>query len=167
MPLEGKRQGFDPAFFVYLQTRNVNLKRGLVAAVAMIAQGAFAQLPTMELAAGVHLIRAEVAYTFEARAQGLMFRKHLASNQGMLFAFPQTERHCMWMKNTLIPLSVAFADEKGRIVSISEMQPQTETTHCAARPAKFALEMGTGWFAARGIKPGSSLRGLEKAPAAR
>jgi hypothetical protein len=73
----------------------------------------------------------------------------------------------MWMKNTLIPLSVAFADEKGRIVSVSEMQPQTETTHCAARPAKFALEMDKGWFAARGIKPGSSLRGLEKAPAAR
>lgn len=169
MSLEGTtRQGFDPAFFVYLQTMNVNPKRGLVAAVAIIAaQGAFAQLPTMELAAGVHLIRAEVAYTFETRAQGLMFRKDLGPNQGMLFVFPQAERHCMWMKNTRIPLSVAFVDEKGRIVSVSEMQPQTETTHCAARPAKFALEMGKGWFAARGIKPGSSLRGLEKAPAPR
>jgi uncharacterized protein len=145
-----------------------SLNRSLAAAaVAFTAGIAFAQMPTMELAAGVHLIRAEVANTFETRAQGLMFRKHLGPNEGMLFVFPQAERHCMWMKNTLIPLSVAFADEKGRIVSISEMKAQTETTHCAAGPAKFALEMGKGWFAAKGIKPGSSLRGLDKAPAPR
>ncbi len=73
----------------------------------------------------------------------------------------------MWMKNTLIPLSVAFVDEKGKIVSISDMQPQTETSHCAATPAKFALEMPAGWFAAKGIKSGTAIQGLEKAPAAR
>jgi uncharacterized membrane protein (UPF0127 family) len=73
----------------------------------------------------------------------------------------------MWMKNTLIPLSVAFVDEKGKIVSISDMQPQTEISHCAAAPAKFALEMPAGWFAAKGIKSGTTIQGLEKAPAAR
>ncbi len=87
---------------------------------AMAAATAFAQLPTVELAASIHLIRAEVAYTFDTRAQGLMFRKALGPNEGMFFVFPRAEIHCMWMKNTLIPLSVAFLDEKGRVVSIAE-----------------------------------------------
>ena len=139
----------------------------LGAAASIAASVAFAQLPVLELSAGIHLIRAEAASTFEARAQGLMFRKHLGPNEGMFFVFPQSELHCMWMKNTLIPLSVAFIDEKGKIVSISDMQPQTETSHCAAAPAKFALEMPAGWFAAKGIKSGTTIQGLEKAPAAR
>jgi len=139
-----------------------------LAAAACIAAGvAFAELPILELSAGIHLVRAEVAYTFETRAQGLMFRKHLGPNEGMFFIFPQSELHCMWMKNTPIPLSVAFVDEKGKIVSISDMRPQTETSHCAAAPAKFALEMPAGWFATKGIKPGTTIQGLEKAPAAR
>ncbi|HKB97929.1 MAG TPA: DUF192 domain-containing protein [Terriglobales bacterium] len=139
-----------------------------LAAAAWIAAGvAFAELPVLELSAGIHLIRAEVAYTFETRAQGLMFRKHLGPNEGMFFVFPQSELHCMWMKNTLTPLSVAFVDEKGKIVSISDMRPQSETSHCAAAPAKFALEMPAGWFATKGIKPGTTIQGLEKAPAAR
>ena len=133
----------------------------------MAAATAVAQMPTVELSAGIHLIRAEVVYTFETRAQGLMFRKYLGPNEGMLFVFPQAEVQCMWMKNTLIPLSVAFVDEKGKIVSISDMQPQTETSHCAAAPAKFALEMPAGWFAKKGIKSGTTIQGLEKAPAAR
>ncbi len=137
------------------------------AAVSIAAGVALAQLPTMELSAGIHLIRAELAYTFETRAQGLMFRKSLGPNEGMLFVFPQAEPHCMWMKNTLIPLSVAFIDEKGRIVSVSEMRPQSETSHCAAAPAKFALEMNRGWFAAKGLKAGAGIGGLDKAPAPR
>jgi hypothetical protein len=96
-----------------------------------------------------------------------MFRKYLGPNEGMLFVFPSPEVQCMWMKNTLIPLSVAFMDTKGKIVTIAEMQPQTETSHCAAAPAKFALEMSAGWFAAKGLKPGATLQGLSKAPAAR
>ena len=136
-------------------------------AAAVAANLAFAQSPTLELSAGIHLIRAEVAYTFETRAQGLMFRKYLGPNEGMFFVFPQAEIQCMWMKNTLIPLSVAFIDEKGKIISISDMQPQTETSHCAAAPAKFALEMPGGWFAAKGIKSGTAIQGLNKAPAAR
>jgi len=139
----------------------------LAAAAWIAASVAFAELPVLELSAGIHLIRAEVAYTFETRAQGLMFRKHLGANEGMFFVFPQSELHCMWMKNTLIPLSVAFVDEKGKIVSISDMRPQSETSHCAAAPAKFALEMPAGWFATKGITSGTTIQGLEKAPAAR
>jgi uncharacterized protein len=135
--------------------------------VAIAAPAALAQMPTVELTAGIHLIRAEVANTAETRARGLMFRKYLGPNEGMLFVFPEPEAVCMWMKNTLIPLSVAFLDAKGGIVSISEMQPQTETSHCAAAPAKFALEMSGGWFAAKGIRAGAVLPGVAKAPAAR
>jgi uncharacterized membrane protein (UPF0127 family) len=146
--------------------RRLGLKIAVGAGV-MAAATAFAQVPTVELSAGIHVIRAEVAYTFETRAQGLMFRKYLGPNEGMFFVFPHAEIQCMWMKNTLIPLSVAFIDEKGKIVSISDMQPQTETSHCAAAPAKFALEMLGGWFAAKGIKSGMTIQGLNKAPAAR
>jgi uncharacterized protein len=135
--------------------------------IAIAAPAALAQMPTVELTAGIHLIRAEVANTSETRARGLMFRKHLGPNEGMLFVFPEAEAVCMWMKNTLIPLSVAFLDVRGKIVSISEMQPQTETSHCAAAPAKFALEMSGGWFVAKGIRPGAVLPGVATAPAAR
>lgn len=132
-----------------------------------VAAAVYAQLPTVELSAGIHLIRAEVANSFESRAQGLMFRKYLGPNEGMLFVFPEVEKPCMWMKNTLIPLSVAFLDTQGKIVSISEMHPQTEDSHCAAGPAKFALEMAGGWFASKGLKPGATLLGVSKAPASR
>jgi len=72
--------------------------------------------------------------------------------------------HCMWMRNTLIPLSVAFIDDDGSIVNIEDMQPKTEISHCAARPVRYALEMDKGWFAQRGLKAGARISGL---PAAR
>ncbi len=133
--------------------------------ISMLAGGVVvAQLPTLKLSAGIHLITAEVANTFETRALGLMYRKSLGANEGMLFVFPDVSVHCMWMKNTFLPLSVAFIDERGTIVSIHDMQPQTETSHCAERPARFALEMNQGWFAQKGIKPGARVGGLDKAP---
>ena len=125
---------------------------------AALAQG----LPVTELRAGMHLIRAEVASDYSTRARGLMHRKGLAPNSGMLFVFDAPSQQCMWMKNTYIPLSVAFLDEQGTIINIADMQPHSEQTHCSARPAVYALEMTRGWFAERGIKPGAKLGGLEK-----
>ena len=125
---------------------------------------AHAEMPRMELNAGFHRIEAEVAADLNNRTQGLMFRKSLAANQGMLFVFPRVDRHCMWMRNTLLPLSVAFLDEEGRILNVEDMQPQTETSHCAAGPARFALEMNLGWFAGKGLKPGVRIGGIEKSP---
>ena len=122
------------------------------------------ELPVIRLNAGIHVIRAEVANTFETRARGLMYRESLGPNQGMLFVFAWPERHCMWMKNTPLPLSVAFIDERGEVVSISEMVPHSEDSHCAARPARFALEMSKGWFAGKGIRAAARLQGLDKAP---
>jgi uncharacterized protein len=120
------------------------------------------QLPVAELRAGMHLIRAEVAADYSTRGRGLMHRKSLAPNSGMLFVFERAEIQCMWMKNTYIPLSVAFVDAQGTIINIADMQPHNEQSHCAARPALYALEMTQGWFAERGVKPGTKLAGLDK-----
>ena len=128
----------------------------LLAAAPALAQ----QLPVVQLNAGMHLIRAEVAADFPSRAQGLMYRSSMPSNAGMLFIFDEPAMQCMWMKNTLIPLSVAFIDERGAVINIEDMAPQTEDSHCARRPARYALEMNRGWFAARGIKPGSRIGGI-------
>ena len=117
-------------------------------------------LPVVQLNAGMYLIRAEVAADFGSRAQGLMYRKSLSSNAGMLFVFDEAGAQCMWMKNTLIPLSVAFMGDDGTIMNIEDMAPQTLDSHCARRPARYALEMNGGWFAARGIKPGMRLGGI-------
>ncbi len=132
-----------------------------VLAVACVAT-AHAELPTVQLSAGMHLIRAEVAADVSTRMQGLMHRESLAPNAGMLFIFEDAAIHCMWMKNTLIPLSVAFIDQGGAIINVADMQPHSEQSHCASAPARFALEMTKGWFAQRGVKPGMKLGGLEK-----
>ena len=124
------------------------------------------QLPLLELTAGFHRIEAEVAASNAARMQGLMQRKAMATQRGMLFVFDRDAQHCMWMKNTFLPLSVAFLDEQGRILNIADMQPHSEDNHCAVQPARYALEMNVGWFAQRGIKRGDRIGGIERAPRA-
>lgn len=137
------------------------------AALALFVAAAVAQpLPVMELTAGFHRIEAEVAANNEARMHGLMQRKSMPVQRGMLFVFERDAQHCMWMKNTYLPLSVAFLDAQGRILNIEDMQPHSEDNHCAAQPARFALEMNVGWFAQRGIKRGDRIGGIEKAPRA-
>jgi uncharacterized membrane protein (UPF0127 family) len=116
-------------------------------------------LPGIRLTAGIHVIQAEVASSIDERAVGLMFRKEMASNAGMLFRFEQPAVHCFWMQNTLLPLSIAFLADDGSVVNIADMRPQTTESHCAAKPVRYALEMNQGWFAKRGIKPGSRLQG--------
>lgn len=136
---------------------------GLWCAVA----SAVAELPVVELGAGMYRIEAELAATPETRQVGLMNRPVMAAQHGMVFVFTADARHCMWMRNTLIPLSVAFLDRGGRILNIEDMQPRTETNHCAAGLARFALEMNLGWFADKGVKPGDVLRGFDRLPEGR
>lgn len=141
----------------------------MLLAAAVAGGSATAQtsaLPTTQLTAGIHLITAEVAATDATRMRGLMFRQALAANHGMLFVFDHKTIHCMWMRNTLIPLSVAFIEDDGTIVNILDMKPHDENRHCAAKPVRYALEMSQGWFASRGIGPGSKL-GRLPAPAPR
>lgn len=117
-------------------------------------------MPVITLSAGMHLIKAEVAATEKQRAQGLMHREKLGPNAGMVFVFGAPARVCMWMKNTPLPLSVAFLDRKGVVLNIADMHPNTTTSHCSNHPAHYALEMDQGWFAKKGIKPGSVVKGL-------
>jgi hypothetical protein len=114
-------------------------------------------LPKIEIQAGLHVIRAEVADAVDTRMRGLMMREKLGSNEGMLFVFDQKAGHCFWMKNTLLALSIAFVDDDGTIANIEDMKPQTEDSHCPLRPIRYALEMEQGWFARRGLKAGTKL----------
>src|SRR5262245_23382786 len=107
-----------------------------------------------------HEIRAELAHTEATRRQGLMHRERLAENGGMIFVYPVPEMTAMWMKNTPVPLSVAFIDARGRILNIEDMQPLTEDAHASRGPAAYSLEMNRGWFAKRGIKAGDRVEGL-------
>jgi hypothetical protein len=136
----------------------------LAAALTVSGAGRADPLLTYPLTIKGHAIRAEVANTPNTRSTGLMFRRSMPENQGMLFVYENEERHAMWMKNTLIPLSVAFIDRGGRIINIEDMQPQTEDTHAAQERAAYSLEMNQGWFKKRGIRKGDLVRGLERVP---
>lgn len=118
----------------------------------------------LELRIGGHQIKVEVAATEKERDLGLMDRFSLPADHGMLFIFPEVHAYCMWMKNTYLPLSVAFIDDSGGIVNIADMQPESEKYHCAAKPVRYALEMGNGWFQRNRIGPGLHVEGMQNAP---
>jgi len=135
-------------------------------AIALALLGALAHgegtpqdLPKIPLKAGMHAIQAQVASSPDEMQTGLMFRREMPQHEGMLFTYPQSARVCFWMKNTLLPLSIAFISDDGTIVNLADMQPQTLDSHCADKPVRYALEMNLGWFAKRGIKPGFRLTG--------
>lgn len=117
-------------------------------------------LPRIQITAGIYQIDAQVAQAPEQRTTGLMFRKDMPQQEGMLFVFEQPSGLCFWMKNTLLPLTAAFVADDGTIVNLADMKPQTTDTHCATKPVRYVLEMNQGWFAKRGIKAGSKLAGV-------
>jgi len=125
------------------------------------AVGAAAPLPTVTLTIKGQKVTAEVASTPDDRATGLMHRFSLRPDSGMLFVFEQPEPLAFWMKNTYIPLSIAFIDVNGIILNIEDMAPQTESTHQSRGAALYALEMRKGWFAERTIRPGDRVEGIK------
>jgi uncharacterized membrane protein (UPF0127 family) len=146
----------------YLMTRLFTLLLALCAAVPTLAWSngqAQTALPRVSLSAGMHLIQAQVASTPEQRSIGLMFRREMPVNEGMLFVFEEPATQCFWMKNTLLPLTAAFVADDGTIVNLVDMQPQTLDSHCSTRPVRYVLEMNQGWFAKRGVAAGSRLGG--------
>ena len=123
-------------------------------------------LPVISLKMGSREIWVEVANTEATRSSGLMFRQSMDWNNGMLFVFPDSAQRYFWMKNTVIPLSIAFMDEKGVILNVLEMPPQTTQTFPSNGPARFALEMNAGWFSKEGVKAGDRVEGVLTAPQA-
>ncbi len=131
----------------------------LSAAAAQAQTGPQPRLPTLPLTAGIHVIQAEIAKEPAQQMVGMMFRREMGANEGMLFVNDEAGVRCFWMRNTLIPLSIAFIADDGSIVNIADMAPQSEQSHCSARPVRFALEMRQGWFAKHGLKAGFQLNG--------
>jgi uncharacterized protein len=136
-----------------------------LAVVLTMATAAWAQvaqpqaLQTIPLRAGFHAIKAQLARTPDQRQLGLMHRKTMPVHEGMLFVFDEASVQCFWMKNTLLPLSIAFLGDDGRIVNIDEMQPQTLEPHCSTEPVRYVLEMNALWFTQRGLKAGDRIEG--------
>jgi uncharacterized protein len=132
--------------------------------VALLCGAASAQgspqmnLPVVQLQAGMHNIRAQVATGVNVYT-GLMWRREMPQHEGMLFVYDTPAVQCFYMRNTYLPLSIAFIADDGSIVNIRDMQPLTENSHCADKPVRYALEMHQGWFAKKGIKPGFKIAG--------
>ena len=138
------------------------LLAALTIAIVPLVVHAATELRTTQLTIAGHKLTAEVAATPEERSTGLMHRFSLKPDHGMVFVFERAEPQAFWMKNTFIPLSIAFIADDGRIVSIEDMAPQDERMHWSRGPAQYALEMRKGWFAERGIQAGDRVLGLPK-----
>lgn len=133
--------------------------------ISLVAPFGYAQgiaqrnLPRATLNAGMYLIQVQVAATADQRATGLMFRKSMPDNEGMLFVFDRPQMQCFWMQNTLLPLTAAFLADDGTIVNTADMQPKTTNSHCSNRPVRYVLEVHQGWLAQHGFGPGHRLSG--------
>jgi uncharacterized membrane protein (UPF0127 family) len=140
------------------------MKRYWIAITSFLAiNSAFAQaLPSINLQAGIYKIQAEVASTPASRQLGLMHRVYLPVNDGMLFVFENKATHCFWMRNTKIPLAIAFIGDDGKIINIEEMKPMSDDNHCPTAPIRYALEMNQGWFSQKGLSAGNVILGIPR-----
>lgn len=145
--------------FLFSALLSLTLGLNCLPARAVEPAGKPQQLPSTMLGASFYNIKAEVAQTERQREIGLMYRTAMGPNEGMIFVFERPGQQCFWMKNTLIPLAVAFLDDEGNVVNTDEMKAETEDPHCSSKPVRFVLEMNKGWFSKRGIKDGSKITG--------
>lgn len=135
-------------------------RHAVIVWIAALSAACAAESETRTLRIASHTFEVEVADTPAQRQRGLMAREQLAANGGMLFVFDAAGEHCFWMRNTPLPLSIAFIDESSRVVGLADMQPQSEALHCPAQPVRYALEIAQGGFARRAIVPGMRVDGL-------
>lgn len=145
---------FRSAFVAALFT----LLPGLAACASNQVELTTGNLPRVEVLVNQHRVVAELANTNESRQTGLMNRAYMPTNSGMLFVFERSETQCMWMKNTLIDLDVAFADDSGRILNVEQMKAGTTDIHCSQGQAKLALEMNRNWFSERQLGQGDIIK---------
>jgi hypothetical protein len=138
-----------------------NSRLSALALVTVFCNACAAENPAqIALHIGQHAFQVEVAATPQQRERGLMQRDTLPASGGMLFVFERAGRHCFWMRNTPLPLSIAFVDTHGHIVNLADMQPHTDTLHCPSADVRYALEVSQGGFQQRGIVPGTPISGL-------
>ncbi|NJK78949.1 MAG: DUF192 domain-containing protein [Chloroflexaceae bacterium] len=133
----------------------IPLPTATVAPLATQPAAATAEDSTIALTIDGHTVQVELASTSAQRAQGLMFRESMPEERGMLFVFPDDQMRSFWMRNTLIPLSIAFMDADRRIINILDMEPLDESLYNSEAPARYALEVNQGWFEERGIVSGT------------
>jgi uncharacterized membrane protein (UPF0127 family) len=126
----------------------------------MLLVACASKLPKETLQIGEHRLTVEVAATQESRRVGLMHRDHLPADGGMLFVYPDEQVRGFWMKDTRIPLSIAFVTRSGKIVRIADMKPFSTDRVSSLAPATYAIEVNQGWFAERGIEAGATVKGL-------
>ncbi len=136
----------------------------LITALPARANSPQTDLPRIAMGAGIHRIDAQVAATPTQRQIGLMWRKEMPQNEGMLFIFEQPTVQCFWMMNTLLPLTAAFIADDGTIVNLADMKPQTTDSHCSTKPVRYVLEMNQGWFVKKGLAAGARMTGLPARP---
>ena len=116
--------------------------------------------PTTTIDVAGTSIEVELAVTEEQKARGLMHRDSLPADDGMLFVYPDSKPRSFWMKDTRIPLSIAFIEPDGDIVRIADMKPLDRSSTHSLYPAKYALEMNQGWFEKNGIEEGDRIQGI-------
>jgi len=137
------------------------LRARVVAALLVVGacgEGSTSPLPQARIRVGNVDAQVEIVATPATRTRGLMFRDALDEDQGMLFIFPDEQPRNFWMRNTRIPLSIAYADSGGRIVHIADMEPLSERSTPSGAPARYALEMKRGWFLRHGVRAGDTIR---------
>lgn len=130
----------------------------LASVPARAGETAQTDLPRTRLQAGKATMDVQIASTFHQRQMGLMHRKNMPANEGMLFVFPESGVQCFWMKNTYLPLTAAFVDTDGTIVNMADMQPLSEQNHCSTKPVPYVLEMHQGWFKRHRIRSGMRIQ---------
>jgi uncharacterized protein len=166
--MASKTPGLPGVFSCLATCLSITMRLKSILAAALLATAASAahaqgspqpKLPTAPLTVGIHVIQAELAVSPEQQATGMMWRTSMGTNEGMLFVNDDKGIRCFWMRNTLVPLTIAFLADDGTIVNLADMEPKSERSHCSAAPVRFALEMNQGWFAKRGIKAGARLSG--------
>ncbi len=141
----------------------MSASRVVVCSALWLATPACGASDTVTLTLSGHTLSVEVADQADERMRGLMYRDSLGADSGMLFVYPDEAERRFWMKDTRIPLSIAYLDSGGRILKIADLKPLDETGVPSVRPARYALEVNQGWFAKNGIKEGMLVEGVKSA----
>ncbi len=139
----------------------------MLAGLLLVGCGGTKQLPIVTLTIGGVPLRVEVASSDEQRKTGLMNRDSMPEEHGMVFVYPDAKIRGFWMKNTRIPLSIAFVDSEGTIRRIADMKPYVLDRTSSLYPSRYAIETHKGWFERHGLESGAKVEGLEalKVPA--